>query len=61
MKTLLHFLRKKEGAVMIEYVLLASLIGVLLVVIMTGLKDALWDTFQTVVTALGGGIVTPPS
>jgi Flp pilus assembly pilin Flp len=46
--------QKEKGATLIEYVLLASLIGVLLLATFGGVKDAIKGAFDTVCTAING-------
>ena len=46
--------RRQKGVTIIEYVLLAALIGVLLLATFTGVKDAIKGAFNTVCTAING-------
>jgi Flp pilus assembly pilin Flp len=53
-KKLLRLLTDERGEDFIEYALLTSLIAVLLVTVLTNLKDAIVGVFNEVITALGG-------
>ncbi|WP_374518810.1 Flp family type IVb pilin [Hydrogenophaga sp.] len=50
--------RRQKGATIIEYVLLAALIGVLLLATFGGVKDAIKGAFDTVCTAINGAACT---
>jgi Flp pilus assembly pilin Flp len=53
-RKLLRLLTDERGEDFIEYALLTSLIAVLLVTVLTNLKDAIVGVFNEVITALGG-------
>jgi pilus assembly protein Flp/PilA len=56
MKELLRrFVREEEGQDLIEYALLAALIGVVTVAAMNALQNAIEGQFNAVETQLGGG------
>jgi pilus assembly protein Flp/PilA len=56
MKELLRrFVREEEGQDLIEYALLAALIGVVTVAAMNALQNAIEGQFNSVETQLGGG------
>jgi pilus assembly protein Flp/PilA len=56
MKEMLRrFVREEEGQDLIEYALLAALIGVVTVAAMNALQDAIESQFNDVETQLGGG------
>ena len=60
MKTLLaRFAKDESGATAIEYGLIASLIGVAIIVGATALGTKLNSTFQGISSDLGGGAATP--
>ncbi len=52
MKKLMRFFKDEEGVVMIEYALIAALIGVALIATLILIKGALITIFTKVVTAL---------
>lgn len=51
---IIRFWKDEEGATAIEYGLIAGLIAVVLVTVLTNLGTTIRDTFQTILTALGG-------
>jgi pilus assembly protein Flp/PilA len=53
-KKLIRFLKDEEGVVMIEYALIAALIGVALIVTLGLVTDALDDIFGRIISALNG-------
>lgn len=44
--------KKQKGVTLIEYALIASLISVMLIVALTGVKDGIEAAFNAVITAL---------
>lgn len=54
MKRFIHFITDEEGASLIEYVLLAVLIGVAAVVAMGNVGNAAKSTLNTVATNMAG-------
>ena len=52
MKKLMRFLKDEEGVVMIEYALIAALIGVALIVTLGLVTGALQTIFGKIITAL---------
>lgn len=49
-----QFLKDESGATAIEYGLIAALISVVIIAAATAMGDALFDTFNTITTQLGG-------
>jgi len=54
MKKLIKFFRDEEGVVMIEYGLIAALIGVALIITLGLLTNAIQDMFNVVISTLNG-------
>jgi Flp pilus assembly pilin Flp len=52
MKKLMRFIRGEEGVVMIEYALIAALIGVALVAVLILLRTEIGDIFNFIIGAL---------
>jgi Flp pilus assembly pilin Flp len=50
----MRFFKDEEGVVMIEYALIAALIGVALIITLIALKNELNNIFMTIVNALVG-------
>ena len=50
-----RFVQDQDGANMVEYALLAALVGVLLVTVIVALRQGVGAALQSGVTALGGG------
>ena len=59
MKKLMRFFKDEEGVVMIEYALIAALIGVALIVTLGFVTGALQTIFQAIIDALNGAIPGP--
>jgi len=53
MNSLMRFFKDEEGVVMIEYALIAALIGVALIVTLGLVTGALQDIFGRIISALG--------
>ena len=54
MKKLMKFFKDEEGVVMIEYALIAALIGVALIVTLGLVTNSLEDIFGRIISALEG-------
>ena len=54
MKKLMRFFKDEEGVVMIEYALIAALIGVALIVTLIAVAGELNTIFGRIITALAG-------
>jgi len=55
-KKLMRFFKDEEGVVMIEYALIAALIGVALIITLGLVTGALEAIFQEIISALNGAI-----
>jgi pilus assembly protein Flp/PilA len=53
MNKLVRFLKDESGATAIEYGLIAAAIGLMLVAVLPGLRDALSTVFGSVTTGVG--------
>lgn len=50
-ESIMKFIRDEEGATVIEYALIASLIAVALIASMTGLRDGIAGVFTKIVSS----------
>jgi len=56
-----RFINDEEGVTAIEYALIASLIAVVIILAVTATGREVCNTFNSVVTALGGAAATCPT